>query len=285
MKGEPILYKRVLITGGCGSLGRRLVTEFLKPKYHIETVVVFDNNENSMANLRMKLKDHRLRWFLGNIRDSYRIDRAMENVDIVVHCAALKHVDLGDYNPFEQIKTNVIGTQNVIDSALKNGVQKVLTISSDKAVESCSTYGFCKALGERLTVNANNYKGDKETILSVARPPNYLNSDGSVFEIWDYQKNHGLPITVTDENMYRFFMSFDDIISFIIKTLSLMEGGEVFVPADCERVSILELAQTYGSNIVFTGLRPGEKLEEVLFTKEEMKKAKLVDGVWVIKDQ
>ena len=161
--------KAVLITGGAGSLGRRLTAELLKPEYSIATLRLLDNNENGMARLRWELKDERLRWLIGDIREKERLIRAMENIDIVIHTAALKHVEFNEMNPFEAIQTNVVGSQNCIDAALENNVDKYMYISSDKSVQAGSTYGRCKALSESLTLDANNYKGDKQTKLKIGR--------------------------------------------------------------------------------------------------------------------
>jgi len=272
-----------LITGGVGSLGRRLIEELLKPQYGTTRVAVFDNHENGMASLRVKLQDKRIRWFLGDIRDKDRLFRAMENVDVCIHCAALKHADLSEYNPFEFIKTDVFGTQNCIEAALATNIDKFLFISSDKAVRPICTYGKCKSLAESLTLDANSYKGDRRTKFSVCRPPNYIKSDGSVFDIWDWQKASGLPLTVTDERMVRYFMSFDKIIDFIVNALKIMEGGEIFVPTNAEKIRIIDLAKAIGNNIQIVGTRKGEKLEEILIDENELQRAKVVENIWVVK--
>lgn len=277
-----------MVTGGVGSLGRRLVEELLKSEYNATAIRILDNNENGMAHLHTRLKDARLRWFLGDIRDRERVFRAMENVDVCIHCAAQKHVDLSEFNPFESVKTNVLGTQNCIEAALEANIDKFLFISSDKAVQACSTYGRCKALAESLTLDANNYKGDRRTKLSVCRPPNYIKSDGSVFEIWDYQKAHGLPLTVTHPAMVRYFMSFEEMMSFLMKVLKMMKGGEIFIPSNAKKLNILQLAQSYAveidkvHGIEITGMRLGERLEEVLIDPSEEARAEIIEDVWVI---
>lgn len=271
-----------LVTGGVGSLGRRLVAELLKPKYNANPIRVLDHNENGLAQMQIRLGDSRIRYFLGDIRDKERVIRAMENVDVAILCAALKHVQICEYNPFESIQSNVIGTQNCIDAALKANIRKLLFVSSDKAVHAVNTYGRCKALSESLTLDANNYKGDRRTKFSVCRPPNYINSDGSVFEIWNYQKAKGLPLTVTHTAMERFFMPFSDIIAFTLKCVRLMEGGEIFVPIGAEKKRIIDLAREISSNIKIVGKRKGERLVEHLFTEEEMLRAEKRNGIWVI---
>lgn len=274
-----------LITGGAGSLGRRLTEQLLKKAVEGDAIRVLDIHENSIAHMKTRLEDphHHIRYFIGDIRDKDRMKMAMESVDICIHCAAMKHVDLSEYNPFSCIKVNVIGTQNCIEAALEANIDKFLTISSDKAVNAISTYGRCKALAESLTLDANNYKGDKRTKLSIARPPNYINSDGSVFELWQYQKKMGLPITVTDKKMERLFMPFGQIVTFTLKCLEIMEGGEIFVPMGAEKRRIIDLAKKISDNIKFIGIRPGERLFEQLYTEEELIRAERSDGMWVIR--
>lgn len=275
--------KIVLISGGAGSLGRRLVKELIKPKYNVKVVRVLDINENNLAKLQLELKDDKIRLFIGDIRDKERMKRAMENVDIYLHCAALKRVEMCEYNPFESIMTNVVGTQNCIDIALNVNISHFIFISSDKAVYPSNVYGKCKSLAESLVLDAENYKGDKKTKFSVCRPPNYLHSDGSVFDVWNYQKTHGIPLTVTDERMERFFMSFSEIVDFIIKCLNLMEGGEIFVPIGARKTKIIDLAKQISDNIKIIGVRKGERLTEFLYTEEEIARAERKNGIWVIR--
>lgn len=272
-----------LVTGGAGSLGRRL-TEHLLYQTEDARIRVLDNHENSFAQMRTRLVDpaKRVRFLFGDIRDKDRMQRAMENVDVCIHCAALKHVDIAEQNPFESLQTNVIGTQNCIDVALQADIDKFLYLSSDKAVLAISTYGRCKAVSESLTLDANNYKGDRRTKFSVARPPNYIDSDGSVFELWRYQKKHGLPITVTDVRMERFFMPFPDIVNFTLKCVEIMGGREVFVPLGAKREKIIDLARQVSSNIDIIGMRPGERLVEHLYTEEEIVNAEQKEGMWII---
>ena len=276
-----------IITGGAGSLGRRLTEELLKPEYEATAIRVFDNNENGIARMRWVFRDDpRLRWLIGDIRDKDRLLRAFDGVDVVVHAAALKHVDIGETNPAEQIKTNVIGTLNCIEAAIDKNVGKFLLISSDKSVQACSTYGRCKSLGESLTLDANIYVGDgKRTCLSVCRPPNYLRSDGSVTEIWDYQMVSGLPLTVTDKRCVRYFMTFEEIVAFIIKAIKMMKGGEIFIPNNCKPTNIYDLAKEYGKghSIKFTGLRTGERLEELLIDPLERQYAEVIDDILVVR--
>lgn len=278
---EDAYGKTYLITGGAGSLGRR-IAQYLLERIQPKAVRLFDNHENGLARIRHLHPDVRLRYLVGDIRDRTRVLRAMENVDICIHAAALKHVDLCECNPFESVNTNVLGTQNCIEAALECEIEKFLFLSSDKAVQAISTYGRCKALSESLTLDAENYKGDRRTAFAIARPPNYIDSDGSIFDLWKYQKEHNLPITVTDEGMVRYFMKFDGILKFVVQCVNKMKGGEIFVPIGAEKHRILDLARSVSSNIEIIGKRPGEKLLELLIDPEEMLRAEQQDGMWVI---
>jgi UDP-N-acetylglucosamine 4,6-dehydratase len=274
----------VLITGGAGSLGRKLVEELLKHE-DVNRIAVFDNHENSIAAMRVRNSDPRLRWFLGDILDKDRLKRAMEGVNVCIHCAAQKHVELGEYSPFFSLQVNVIGTQNCIESAIDANVDKFVFVSSDKAVEPCSVYGKCKSLAESLTLDANNYKGDRSIKLSVVRPCNYFRSDGSVFDVWDHQAAYNEPLTLTSKEMKRYFMEFHEIVQFITKSIEIMQGGEIFVPKNMKLIKIYDLLKEYYLNlpIKIIGLREGERLEELLMTEKEKAKAKVVGDIWVIK--
>lgn len=275
-----------LITGGAGSLGRRLAEYILKISTAQTVVRILDHNENGLARLKQSSNHERLRFFIGDVRDKNRVIRAMEGVDVCFHCAALKHVDLCEYNPFESVLTNVMGTQNCLEAALECEIDNFLFISSDKAVQAVSTYGRCKALSESLTLDAQNYKGDRKTRFAVARPPNYIDSDGSIFDLWKFQKEQGLPITVTDIRMERYFMGFDQINSFLLKCVQLMNGGEIFVPLGAEKCKIVDLARQYSGsldNIKYIGMRPGEKLEEAIIDPSEAVRAEIMEGMYVIR--
>jgi UDP-N-acetylglucosamine 4,6-dehydratase len=274
----------ILITGGAGSLGRKLAKHLLTFQ-GVKAVRILDTNENGLARLSQQIKDPRIRFLLGDIRDKERMKRALENVTLCYHAAAQKHIDLAERNPFYSIDVNVMGTQICIEAALDANVDKFIMISSDKSVQACSTYGRCKALAERLALDAELYKGDDhKTRFSVARPPNYINSDGSIFDMWRYQKKHGLPITVTSPEMYRYFLSIDQICDFLFKCSEIMQGGEIFIPRNARRLRIIDLAKKYGDKIQIIGVRPGEKLEELLIDPSEEAYAKVYGDIWVIKN-
>lgn len=274
--------KVFLITGGAGSLGQALISVLLK--HPIKVLRVFDIDENGLFNLRQNFTDERMRFFLGDVRDPKRIQRAMEDVDIVYHCAALKHVELGELNPFEVLQTNIIGTQNLIEAALDGGkVEKFVFVSSDKAVGGpVNIYGTSKFFGERLTITANNYKGDRPTAFGCVRLPNLRKSRGSVYEIWERELAGGEPLSVTSSEMERYFMNLEEAAEFILEATEAMESGQIIVPANAERSKIIELARQLSDKIRIVGVRPGENISERLMTPEEEKTAVREGSMWVI---
>lgn len=265
--------KRILITGACGSIGKELVIELINAG---NVVCAFDNDEDGLFHLNKEinhLNSNRLKIFIGDIRDKSRVIKAMENVDEVYHCAALKHVELSEYNPFEALKTNVNGTINVIDAAISNKVKKVLVTSSDKAVNPSSTMGATKLLAEKLTISANNHVGLVDTKFSCVRFGNVWNTNGSVGPIFKKQVLDGKNLTVTDRNMTRFFISKDEAIKLCIDACDRMVGGEIFI-SDMGATSIGLIADEFlkynkETKIIQTEPKAGEKLYEELFTDVE----------------
>ncbi|MGA2121581.1 MAG: UDP-N-acetylglucosamine 4,6-dehydratase family protein [Methanoregula sp.] len=271
--------KTVLVTGGVGSIGSFLVRELLR--YAPNSVRIFDNNESGLFDLEQDLSSDKIRSFIGDIRDKERLTMAMEGVDIVFHAAALKHVPLCEYSPFDAVKTNVLGTQNVLDAAFVQGVQKVVTISTDKAVNPANVMGATKLLAERLTISANSYRGHKKTAFSCVRFGNVLNSRGSVIPLFAKQIKKKGPVTVTHPDMRRFFMDIPSATHLILTAGMLSCGNEIFIlkmPAmkimDLAEVMRDELAPRFGFDpetipITVIGLRGGEKIDEVLMTLDE----------------
>jgi len=271
--------KVILVTGGSGSIGREIVKKLLniEPK----SVRIFDNNETALFDLEQELNSKKVRTFIGDVRDKDRLNRAFENVDVVFHAAALKHVPLCEYNPFDAVKTNVLGTQNVLDSALDNNVEKVIMVSTDKAVNPINVMGATKLLSERLTISANYYRGNKITKFSCVRFGNVLNSRGSVVPIFKKQIQNGGPVTITDTNMTRFIMHIPDAADLILKAGHIAQGKEIFILkmqavniVDLAEVMIEKLAPTYGYlpgeiEIEIIGRRIGEKMYEELMTDSE----------------
>lgn len=274
--------KTVLITGGAGSLGQALIGLLLKQP--IKVLRVLDVDENGLFNLRQKFTDERMRFFLGDIRDPKRIRRAIEDVDIVYHAAALKHVELGELNPFEVLRTNIIGTQNMIEATLDEGkVTKFVFISSDKSVGGpVNIYGTSKFFGERLTITANNYKGDRPTAFGCVRLPNLRKSRGSVYEIWDQELAEGKPLSITSPEMERYFMSLEEAAEFTLEATEVMESGQIIVPANAERFKIIDLARQLSDKINIVGVRPGENISERMMTPEEERHAVRRGNLWVI---
>jgi len=284
--------KTLLVTGGAGSIGSEIVRKVIQ--YKPKVVRVFDNNETGLLELQQELQSENLRLFVGDIRDVERCERALENVDIVFHAAALKHVPLCEYNPFEAVKTNVIGTQNVIEVAMAEEVEKVITISTDKAANPTNVLGATKLLAERLTISANFYKGKRRIVFSSVRFGNVLSSRGSVVPLFKKQIKSGGPVTVTDPNMTRFIMSISEAVTFILRCAEIAKGTEIFIlkmPSikitDLAEVMIEELAPKKGYNpkeikIKFIGNRPGEKLHEELLTENEATRSYENNGVIVV---
>lgn len=278
--------KKVLITGGTGSLGQALTKRLLS--LNVDTIRIFSRNESKQIDMETKFDDKRLRFFLGDVRDSERLNRAFEDVDFVFHAAALKHVDKVEYNPFEAIKTNVIGSQNVIDAALHENVEKVICVGTDKAVSPLNTYGATKLLMEKLFVTANNYVNPKKhrTKFIALRYGNVLGSSGSVIPKFIHQISAKQTITITDPNMTRFSITMDEALDFILSAAKLGSGSEIFIPkiksysiVDVKN-ALFELLQKTNEKI--SGIRPGEKLHEVLINADEMKYTWEVDNVYVI---
>jgi len=271
----------VLITGGAGSVGQYLVSHFLSQDVNV--VRVLDNNEPNLSSLKSLVDDSRCRFLAGDVRDKDRLVRAMEGIDIVVHAAAMKHVDISEYNPFEAAKTNVMGLQNVVDAAIDTSVQRVVFTSSDKAVNPANTMGVTKLLGEKLTTGGNKYSGQDQEELAFAsvRFGNVINSSQSVIPLFRDQIRNGGPITLTDQRMTRFFLTYNDIANLISEAILQMKGGEIFVhKMTAMRIKDLAeamrevLAPKYGHdptdiNIEVVGKRVGETLHEEILTERE----------------
>jgi len=272
--------KRILVTGGTGTLGNEIVKAILK--FNPEVIRIFSRDEIKQHELQQELGSYRnTRFLLGDIRDERRLEQALEGIDIVYHTAALKHVLACEYNPFEALKTNILGTQNLIEAAIKTGVKKAILTSTDKAANPCNTMGVSKLMAERLFTAANFYKGKHKTVFSTIRLGNVLGSRGSVIPVLKKQIKDGGPVTITDYKMTRFVMTLDDALKLIFTATKYAQGGEIFISkmkavriCDLIKEMIKQIAPHYGYSlqsirIKKIGLQPGEKLDEKLLTLEE----------------
>ena len=278
--------KKILITGGTGSLGQALTNRLLKSK--VDTIRIFSRNESKQVEMQSKFDDNRLRFLIGDIRDLPRLSRALENIDIVFHAAALKHVPVVEYNPFEAIKTNVIGSQNVIDACLAENVDLAIAVGTDKAVSPLNTYGATKLLMEKLFVNASNYSSPEKhkTKFIALRYGNVLGSSGSVIPMFIKQIKEKKKVTITDPHMTRFSITMDDALDFILDATLTGKGSEIFLPK-LRSYSILnvknalhDLLGNTGDEII--GIRPGEKLHETLLNNDEMRYSWSLDDKYLL---
>lgn len=272
----------VLITGGTGSFGKKFI-EIMLNEYHPAKLIVYSRDELKQYEMRSRGFDHpSLRYFLGDIRDKDRLKRAFEGVDVVVHAAALKQVPACEYNPMEAIKTNILGSSNVVDAALDAGVKKVLALSTDKAVNPVNLYGATKLAAEKLIVQSNAYAGGKITRMACVRYGNVVGSRGSVVPVFLKQRENGR-VTVTDGRMTRFWLTLEQGARFVIRCVEQMHGGEVFVPK-ISSMSVMDLARAVApdNEIEIIGIRPGEKLHEVLISEDESRNTVELEDMFVV---
>lgn len=284
MKTSFLKDQVVLVTGGTGTFGNAFVKKVLAEN-QVKKLIIFSRDELKQAHMQASIEDthKKLRFFLGDIRDLQRLQQAFHGVDYVVHAAALKRVDALEYNPSEAIKTNIIGAQNVIDAALANNVKKCLLISTDKAVQPINLYGATKLAAEKLFVAANAYRSEKQnTAFGVVRYGNVVGSRGSFIEMIKTQRATGV-ITLTHEKMTRFWITIDQVIEVILENLERLQGGEIFVPK-MGNMPILDVIKmlTPECEIKTIGMRPGEKLHEVLITEYEAPRTKDIGTAFAI---
>jgi UDP-N-acetylglucosamine 4,6-dehydratase len=261
--------KVVLVTGGTGSFGKKFI-EIMLREYQPAKIIIYSRDELKQHEMQASGYNHEsLRYFIGDVRDLERLKRAFNKVDIVVHAAALKQVPACEYNPMEAIKTNILGSSNVIDAALDKGVSRVLALSTDKAVNPINLYGATKLAAEKLFVQSNAYAGSGTTRFSCVRYGNVVGSRGSVVPVFLKQRENG-KVTITDERMTRFWISLEQGVRFVIRCIEQMQGGEVFVPK-IPSMKVVDLAQAVApdAELSIIGIRPGEKLHEVLISEDE----------------
>ena len=278
--------KTILITGGTGSLGQALTKKLLT--LNADTIRIFSRNESKQIEMESKFEDNRLRFFVGDVRDTDRLYSALEDVDVVFHAAALKHVPKIEYNPFESIKTNVIGSQNIIDNSLRQDVAKVICVGTDKAVSPLNTYGATKLLMEKLFVSANNYVNPEKhkTKFVAVRYGNVLGSSGSVIPKFISLIKQKKSLTITDSQMTRFTITMNEALDFILNAAKIGKGSEIFIPKlKSYDMSILldTLSDLYGDlKHDITGIRPGEKLHETLINHDEIRYTWDIENMYML---
>lgn len=261
--------KAILITGGTGSFGRKFIKTVLE-RYDPRRVIVFSRDELKQHDMAQTIKNHRMRYFIGDVRDTARVTMAMEDVDIVIHAAALKQVPALEYNPTEAIRTNILGTENVLTTALAKGVEKVVVLSTDKAAAPINLYGATKLVSDKLTIAANNIRGKSKSRFAVVRYGNVIGSRGSVIPLFQKMIADGAnELPITDMGMTRFLIPLQQGVDFVLKALERMQGGELFVPK-IPSATIGTIAEAVAPRIktMEIGIRPGEKLHEVMCPRD-----------------
>ena len=275
--------KTVLVTGGTGSFGKKFIKQALNKD--VKKVIVFSRDELKQYEMKQEFKDDRIRFFIGDVRDKERLSRAFDGVDIVIHAAAMKHVDACEYNPFEAIKTNIHGAQNIIEVAIDRGVEKVIALSTDKACSPVNLYGATKLASDKLFVAANSYVGEKKTRFAVVRYGNVVGSRGSVVPFFKKIKHTGV-VPVTDERMTRFWITLEQGVQFVFDNLERMQGGEIFIPK-IPSMKVVDLAEAIAPEckIEFIGIRPGEKLHEAMIMEDDARHTIEYDDYYVIQPE
>ena len=273
----------IFVTGGTGSFGKAFLREVLD-HHDPRRVVVFSRDELKQYELRQQFPDEsRLRWFIGDIRDRARLERAMHGVDYVVHAAALKQVDTAEYNPYEFVQTNVNGSQNVIDAAIDQGVKKVVALSTDKASSPINLYGATKLCADRMFVSGNHYAAAYETRFSVVRYGNVMGSRGSVIPVFRRLAAEGASIPITDMRMTRFWITLPQAVQFVLDSFEMMTGGELYVPR-IPSMKVTDLAQAVapGAPMHEIGIRPGEKLHEEMIAPDDSRRTVRLGDRYVV---
>lgn len=281
--------KIILLTGGTGSFGTKFA-EIVLNECNPQKIRIFSRGEKKQFDMQNKFKDNRLRFFIGDVRDKDRLYRAMKDVDVIIHAAALKQVPACEYNPIEAIRTNIEGAINVIDVAIDKKVERVMAISTDKAVHPVNLYGATKMTAEKLFVQSNSYATTRDKLeryskFSCVRYGNVIGSRGSVIPLFKEQKKTG-EISITDERMTRFWIRIGEGVRFVIKCLGMMEGGEIFVPK-IPSMKIVDMADVIAPNVKkrIIGIRGGEKIHEVLLTEDESRHSREFDNFFVIEPE
>lgn len=276
--------KTVLVTGGTGSFGKKFTKKALE--LGVKKVIVFSRDELKQYEMKQEFNnDKRLRFFIGDVRDQDRLHRAFDGVDIVIHAAAMKHVDACEYNPFEAVKTNINGAQNIIEAAIDCGVEKVIALSTDKACAPVNLYGATKLASDKLFVAANSYVGEKPTRFAVVRYGNVVGSRGSVVPFFKKVRETGV-LPITDDRMTRFWITLEQGVQFVLDNLERMHGGEIFVPK-IPSMNIMDLAKAIAPECKtkIVGIRPGEKLHEAMIMEDDARHTIEYDTYYVIQPE
>ena len=263
--------KSILVTGGTGSFGKKFI-EMVLGKYRPKKLVIYSRDELKQFELQEKWKEHRssiIRYFIGDVRDLNRLSLAMKDIDVVIHAAAMKHVPIAEYNPFEVVKTNILGAQNVIDASMQNNVEKVIALSTDKASSPINLYGATKLTSDKLFIAANNYKGKKNIKFSIVRYGNVMASRGSVIPFFLSKKESGI-FPITDKRMTRFNITLQEGVNFVFFSLKNMWGGEIFVPK-IPSYNVIDVVKAISptAKIKIIGIRAGEKLHEEMISSSD----------------
>lgn len=276
--------KNILITGGTGSFGKKFTQTLLKD-FTPNKIIIYSRDEQKHYDMTQEYKEPCMRFFVGDVRDFKRLKKAMRDVDFVIHAAAMKHVDIAEYNPMECINTNIHGAEYVIDAAIDAGVKKVIALSTDKAANPINLYGATKLASDKLFVAANNMVGNHDIKFSVVRYGNVIGSKGSVVPFFKKLLNEGREeLPITDERMTRFLITLQEGVDFVIKNFARMQGGEIFVPKiPSMRMIDLAMAMSGDKPYEVVGIRPGEKLHEAMITKEDSLRTVEFDDHYVIK--
>ena len=280
---KELSNKTVLVTGGTGSFGKKFIRRILQED--VKKVIVFSRDELKQYEMAQEFTDSRMRFFIGDVRDKGRLYRAFDGVNIVIHAAAMKHVGACEYNPFEAVKTNINGAQNVIEAAIDRGVEKVIALSTDKAASPVNLYGATKLASDKLFVAANSYVGEKATRFSVVRYGNVVGSRGSVVPFFKKVRETGR-VPITDSRMTRFWITLDQGVQFVLDNLERMHGGEIFVPK-IPSMNVMDLAKAIAPEceIDIVGIRPGEKLHEAMIMEDDARHTKEFDTYYIIQPE
>ena len=286
IKKPDLNGKVIFLTGGTGSFGHKFVETIVR-EYEPKKLIVFSRDELKQYEMSQKFPDTKygfMRYFIGDVRDYNRLEMAMRGVDIAIHAAALKHVPIAEYNPYECIHTNVIGAENLVRASFKNGVKQVLALSTDKAVSPINLYGASKLAAEKIFIAANNIRGDDPTVFSVVRYGNVVGSRGSVVPFFRKLLQEGATsLPITDNQMTRFWITLPQGVDFVLSNLALMQGGEIFVPK-IPSMKIVDLAEAMkpGTQTHTIGIRPGEKLHEWMLTSDESLQTVEIDDRYIL---